>query len=160
MKVVIKLLAAFLTCGTIHAASSQVVPLRNPPLPPGTTTKVAVTNVQQAIKVLLVLDVSSAIESSPATGEKIAYWLRSVSDTFMAMSTNGNFLVAELDKVPDPLDLDVSALRGTIRTLYGRTYEYRTRGDLPPLDWLKEISRTFAESIREGIRQGGKSNVL
>lgn len=160
MKVVIKLLAAFLTCGTLYAASSQVVPLRNPPLPPGQVNKVALTNVQTAIRVLLVLDVSSAIESSPATGEKIAYWLRSVSDTFMAMSTNGNFLVTELDKVPDPLDLDVSALRGIIRTLYGRAYEYRTRGDLEPLAWLKEISRTFAESIREGIRQGGKSNVL
>lgn len=152
--------ALLLTCGSLCAASSQVVPLREPPLPPGATAKVALTNVQAAIRTLLVLDVSTAIQTSPATGEKVAYWCRAVADTFSGMATNGNFLVTELDKVPDPLDLDLSALRTTIRTLYGRTYEYRTRGDLPPLDWLKEISRTFTESIREGIRQGGKAQIL
>lgn len=155
-----KLLALLLTCGSLYAASSQVVPSRLPPLPPGATTKVALTNVQTAMRVILVLDTSTALQSNPVNAEKTAYWLRSVADTFAAMSTNGNFLVTELDKVPDPLDLDLSALRATIRTLYGRAYEYRTRGDLPPLEWLTQVSKTFAESIREGIRQGGKAAIL
>lgn len=156
----VKLLALLLTYGSLYAASSQVVPLRTPPLPPGAVTKVAVTNVQQAIRVLVVLDVSTALQSNPVNAEKTAYWLRSVAETFAAMSTNGNFLVTELDKVPDPIDLDLSALRTTIRTLYGRAYEYRTKGDLPPLEWLKAVSATFSDSIREGIRQGGKGAIL
>lgn len=155
-----KLLAVFLTVVSLNAAVAQDIRLRTPPLPPGIVTKVAVTNVQQAMRVILVMDTTTAIQSDPVNGEKIAYWLKAVAETFSGMVTNGNFTVAELDKVPEPLNLDLSALRTTIRTLYGRAYEYRTKGDLPPLEWLKAVSTTFSESIREGIRQGGKAAIL
>lgn len=154
------LLAVFLTCGSLYAASSQIVPLREPPLPPGATTKVALTNVQAAIRTLLVLDVSTAIQTGAGNAEPIAYWCKAIADTFAGMQTNGNFLVTELDKVPPPLTVDLSVLRTSIVTFYGRAYDHRTRGDLPPLEWLAAIAKTFNDAIREGIRQGGKGAIL
>lgn len=143
-----------------HAAVAGDIRLRTPPPLPGVVTKASVTNVQQAVRTLVVLDVSAAIQTGAGNAEAVAYWCRALADTFAAMRTNGNFTVTELDKVPPPLSVDLSALRASIVTLYGRAYEYRTRGDLPPLEWLTAVSRTFAESIREGIKQGGKANVL
>lgn len=155
-----KLLALLLTCGSLYAASSQVVPPRNPPLPPGQVTKVALTNIQSAIKTIVVLDVSTAIQTGAGNAEPIAYWCKALAESFNSMQTNGNFAVTELDKVPPPLTVDLSVLRASIITLYGRAFEYRTRGDLPPLEWLTQVSKVFAESIREGIRQGGKGHIL
>lgn len=161
MRIVIKLLAVFLTVVSLNAAVAQERQLRTPPLPPGMVQKVAVTNVQTAVRTLLVLDVSTAIQTGAGNAEAIAYWCRAVADTFASMQTNGNFLPSTvMERTPTPLNVDLSALQGAIVGLYARTYEYRSRADLPPLEFLSVIARTFNEAIREGIRQGGKGHII
>lgn len=154
----LKVFLLLASCTVLNAAIGENLRTQ-PPVPPG-LQKVALTNVQNAVRTLITLDVSTSIQSGAAQAEAIAYYCRAVATTFSSMSTNGNFAVSEVEKVQTPLDIDLSALRGNILTLYGRAYEYRTRGDLPPLEWLKAVAHTFSEAIREGIKQGGKANVL
>lgn len=151
-------LAFTLTVGAM--ADSGPLRLPTPPLPPGMGVTVALTNVQSAIRTLIVPDVTMAIQAGGANAEAIAYWCRAVADTFASMRTNGNFLPTEIDRAPTPLNVDLSGLRTSIFVMYTRAYDYRSKGDLPPLEWLSRISVTFSEAIREGIKQGGKGNVL
>lgn len=166
MKVVIKLLAAFLTCGTIHAASSQVVPLRTPPLPPGQTVKTSLTNAQAAIRAIVEPGVTRSIQIGGNDAEGIAYYFRSIRGVFCAMATNANFsaehLIAEVDKLPSPLAPDTYFLdvKASIVTAYKLAYADRNRADVSPLEWLSKISETFCSSIWDGIQKGGKGNVL
>lgn len=155
----LKLLALLLSCVALNAALSDNLRLQ-PPMPPG-LQKVALTNVQSAIRTLLVLDVSTAIQGGGGQAESIAYWCRAVADTCASMQTNGNFLPSEItNRAPTPLNIDLSGLQTSILGLYSRSYEYRGRADVPPLDFLSAIARTFTEAIREGIKQGGKAHIL
>lgn len=156
-----KLLALLLTTATLNAAVAGDIRLRTPPPLPGVVTKASLTNVQQAIRTLVVLDVSAAIQTGAGNAEAIAYWCRLVATEFGSMQTNGNFLPTDLkNRAPTPLDIDLSALQTSIIGLYSRCYEYRSRADLPPLEFLSAIARTFNEAIREGIKQGGKAAIL
>lgn len=154
----VKLLLLIVSCATLHAAVGENL-RRLPPIP-GELPKIALTNVQNAVRTLLVTDVSTEILSGAGNAEKIAYYYAAVAKAFASMETNGNFQVSEIEKVSTPLSSDLSVLQKNILTLYGRAYDYRTRGDLPPLDWLKAVAITFNEAIREGIRQGGRGHIL
>lgn len=130
-----------------------------PPKPPG-LEKIALTNVLESIKTLIVLDVTVAIQSNGTNAETIAYYYLSIYQAFTNMPVTVNFVVTEIEKVPTPMHVEVSALRNVIVTMYSRAYDYRLRGDVSPIEWLPRIAETFAQSIRQGIIDGGKGNVL
>lgn len=156
MNTMMKWLALLLSCVAIHAAEHR----RTPPIP-NEPIKASLSDVQTAIRTLVVLDVSVAIQTGAGNAETVAYWCRSVADAFASMQTNGNFLPSDLmNRTPTPLNIDLSALQGSIIGLYARTYEHRARAGVPPLDFLASVSKTFSEAIREGIRKGGKSAVV
>lgn len=150
-----KLTLLLACCGSLCGAE-----LRTPPLPPGTPVKVALTNVQSAIRTIVTIDVATAIQGGGNNAEVIAYYCRELVNTFAAMGTNGNFTPMEVERVPTPLNLDLSSLRTSILVMYTRAYDYRSKGDLPPVAWLASIAETFRQSIRQGIINGGKSNII
>lgn len=161
----LKLLVLLMTCASLHAALSQDIRFRNPPLPPGTIPKAALTNAQQAIQAIVAPGVARAIQTSESHAEGIAYYFRSIGAVFCGMSTNANFsaeyLSAEVDKLPAPLAPDTYFLdvRASIVSQYKLVYADRTRAELPPIEWLSKISETFCSSIKAGIQQGGKGNI-
>lgn len=159
----LKLLALLVSCIALHAAELRLPPRPNEPV------KASLTNVQQAIYALVVIDVAVTIQTHPNDAETLAYRFRAIADVFRDMSSNGTFSVEHLrtsmsmENISEELAPARDSFEGVktaMVTVYARCYSHRGRAGVSNLDYLAGISRTFSQAIREGIIKGGKANVM
>lgn len=164
-----KLIALLVTAYALAFSFAIAAELRRTPPIPNQPVRASLTNVQQAIYALVVLDVAVTLQAHPDHAETLAYRFRAIADVFRDMSSNGTFSVEHLrtsmsmENISEelaPARESFESVKTAMVTVYARCYAHRGRAGVLNLDYLAGISTTFSQAIREGIIRGGKANVM
>lgn len=150
---------AFLGDWAHSRAYAAVSDRRLPPLPPQKLTAAQMLPPIQYVSVA----VQRACHRSPQASENVAFYFRQIGQVFAGTETNANFtaeaIIAAIDKIPGPLDADVSDVRNYIVCLYRMAYTERTSAEDPTVIWLQKICAGFRAAISSGLKDAGKEGV-